>query len=437
MTPQCPHPGLPTLTDDITAGALFGLLLFLLLISAFFSGSETALLTLNRYRLRHKARQGHLGARLAERLLARPDRLISLILIGSNIANTLATAIVTLVALRLGGPGGVAVASVALAFVIMIFTDVMPKTVGALRSEQLGLPAAVIYFVLLKITLPVVWFVTIISNGLLRLFGVRADQVAQQHLTLDELRTIVTDAGALLPRRRQRMLMSILELEDMIVDEIMIPDNELVGIDLDDEWPEIAETITRSPHSRLPVYRGNIENLMGLLYVRSLVGVITGPLDQSAVEKLMADPFFVPEGTSVHGVLSQFHRTGQRTAFVVDEYGDIQGMVTIEDVIEEILGGYSTGSGATDGDIRKDASAPESWVVAGGISVRTLNRMMHWQLPTEGPTTLNGLILEKLETFPAPGAIVMLNGYRAEVLEAGDNVVSSVRIMPPAPEERA
>jgi Mg2+/Co2+ transporter CorB len=420
------------LTGELSAGALVGLLLLLLLISAFFSGSETALLTLNRYRLRHRARQGHLGARLAEKLLARPDRLISLILIGSNIANTLATSLVTLAALRVGGPGGVAIASVGLAFVIMIFTDVMPKTVGALRSEQLGLPAAVVYYVLLKVTLPVVWLVTAISNGLLRLFGVRGDQATTHNLTLEELRTIVTDAGALLPRRRQRMLMAILELEEMIVDEVMIPDNELVGIDLDDDWQVIAETITASPHSRLPVYRGTIENLAGLLQVRSLVSVITGNLDKAAIEALMVEPFFVPEGTSVHGLLGQFHRSGQRTAFVVDEYGDIQGMVTIEDVLEEILGEFSTSADPTATDVRKDSSA-NSWIVNAGINLRALNRMMHWQLPTDGPTTLNGLILEQLETIPELGAVLMLNGYRVEILATGDNAVSSVRITPPGP----
>jgi len=411
---------------------MIGLLVLLLLISAFFSGSETALLTLNRYRLRHRARQGHLGARLAEKLLARPDRLISLILIGSNIANTLATSLVTLAALRIGGPGGVAVASVGLAFVIMVFTDVMPKTVGALRSERLGLPAAVIYYFLLKITLPVVWVVTAISNGLLRLFGVRGDQATQHNLTLDELRTIVTDAGALLPRRRQRMLMSILELEDMTVDEIMIPDNELIGIDLDDEWQAIVDTIARSPHSRLPVFRGNIENLLGLLHVRSLVGAMSGTLNQTSIENLMGEPFFVPEGTSVHGLLVQFHRTGQRTAFVVDEYGDIQGMVTIEDILEEILGGFSANSDATEADVRKDAS-DEAWVVNAGINVRALNRRMRWHLPTDGPITLNGLILEQLETIPEPGTVLRLNGYQVEIMATGDNVVSTVRIRPRAP----
>ena len=418
------------MADDVAAGPLVALLILLLLISAFFSGSETALLTLNRYRLRHKARQGHLGARLAEKLLARPDRLISLILIGSNIANTLATSLVTLAALRIGGPAGVAIASIGLAFVIMVFTDVMPKTVGALRSEQLGLPAAIVYYGLLKATLPVVWLVTAISNNLLRLFGVRPDQHTQQNLTLDELRTLVTDSGALLPRRRQRMLMSILDLEDMTVDEIMIPDNELVGIDLEDEWPAIVSMIMESPHSRLPVYRGNIENLAGLLPVRALVAAMEGPLNAAAIEQLMAEPFFVPEGTSVHGLLVQFHRTGQRTAFVVDEYGDIQGMITIEDILEEILGEFSANPEVTESDVQKEGAA-DAWVVNAGINVRGLNRRMHWQLPTDGPTTLNGLILEQLETIPECGTTLGLNGYRVEILETGDNVVRTVRISPP------
>jgi Mg2+/Co2+ transporter CorB len=418
------------LGDDLSATTLTALLVLLLLISAFFSGSETALLTLNRYRLRHRARQGHLGARLAERLLAQPDRLISLILIGSNIANTLATALVTMAALRIGGPGGVAIASVGLAFVIMVFTDVMPKTLGALRSEKFGLPAAIVYFVLLKLTLPVVWFISAISNALLRLFGVRPDQSGPQHLTLEELRTLVMEAGTKLPRRRQRMLMSILELEDMTVDEIMIPDNELVGIDLDNDWNEIATTITSSRHSRLPVFRGSIENLVGILYIRKLVLTNTSALDKSVIEATMDEPFFIPEGTSLHGLLAQFQHNGQRTAFVVDEYGDIQGLVTIEDLLEEILGEFAgSGTEAPDEIRREDKS--DSWLVDASINVRALNRRMRWQLPTDGPTTLNGLILEQLETFPVAGTVLKLNGYPVEITEIGDNVVRTVRIRPP------
>ncbi len=418
--------------DDLSAGTLIALLVLLLLISAFFSGSETALLTLNRYRLRHKARQGHLGARLAERLLARPDRLISLILIGSNIANTLATALVTLVALRIGGPAGVAVASIGLAFVIMVFTDVMPKTLGALRSEAFGLPAAVVYYFLLKATLPVVWFITAISNALLRLFGVRPDHVNQHHLTLEELRTLVTDAGTKLPRRRQRMLMSILELEDMTVDEIMIPDNELVGIDLDGEWHEIATTISTSRHSRLPVFQGSIENLIGILYIRKLVLASADTLDKATIESTMDEPFFIPEGTSLHSLLAQFRRSRQRTAFVVDEYGDIQGQVTIEDLLEEILGEFSSNGEEVPEEVRREEKS-DAWLVSAGINVRALNRMMNWHLPTDGPTTLNGLILEQLETFPVCGTTLKLNGYPVEVTETGDNVIRTVRIRPPPP----
>lgn len=418
------------MAEDASLGLLSLLLVFLLFLSACFSGSETALLTLNRYRLRHRARQGHLGARLAERLLARPDRLISLILIGNNITNTMATALVTVVALRIGGAAGVAIASVALAFVIMVFAEVMPKTVGAMRSEQVGLPAAVIYYFLLKVTLPLVWLVSQISNGLLALMGIRPDQNNQQNLTLDELRTLVSDSGALLPRRRQRMLMAILELEEMTVDEIMIPDNELAGIDLEDDWSVIMATITEGNHSRLPVYRGNIENLLGLLEVRKLVDVAGRPLDRAGIESRMSEPFFVPEGASVHNLLVQLHRTGLRTAFVVDEYGDIQGMVTMEDILEEILGEFSVSQDPAGADVRTEEGGV-SWLVNAGMNVRALNRMMGWQLPTDGPTTLNGLILEQVENIPPQGTIVRLNGYDLEILATAGNAVRTVRVRPP------
>jgi Mg2+/Co2+ transporter CorB len=420
------------LIESASPTFLATLLAMLLLVSAFFSGSETALLTLNRYRLRHRAREGHLGARLAEKLLARPDRLISLILIGSNIANTLASSLVTLIALQIGGPGGVALASVALAFVIMLFTDVIPKTLGAVRSDQLGPVAAIVYYGLLKVALPIVWFITLISNGLLALVGVRGDQPDHQHLTLDELRTIVTETGAKLPRRRQRMLLSILELEDMTVDEIMIPDNELVGLDLDEDWPTALEIIRNEPHSRFPVFRGSIENLVGLLHVRSLVQLGGGTPEVGAVESLLTEPFFIPEGTSVHGLLVQFQRSGQRTAFVVDEYGDIQGMVTIENILEEILGEFTSQASVDEPTVRP---APDGagFLVDAGINVRDLNRSMGWKLPTDGPTTLNGLILEQLETIPAPGTTLLVAGYAIEIIDLADNAVNAVRIRP-APE---
>lgn len=417
------------MTEDVPLLAQIGLLILLLLISAFFSGSETALMSVNRYRLRHQAREGHAGARLAEQLLQKPQRLISLILLGSNIANTLATALVTLVALEIGGTGGVAVASVGMAFVIMVFTDVMPKTVGALRSEHIAPPAAFVYYVLLKVTLPVVWLVSVISSGLLRLMGLGPDSGTHQNLTLDELRTLVVDAGALLPRRRQRMLMAILELEDMTVDEIMIPDNELTGIDLEDDWDRICHVIENSPHTRLPVFRGNVDNLVGLLHIRRLV--TTGPklLDHARLEQLVEEPFFIPESASLHNLLLQFQRTEHRTAFVVDEYGDIQGMVTVEDILEEILGEFSGGGAEATADARRDDQSG-AWVVNAAANVRALNRTMHWQLPTDGPTTVNGLILEQLGTIPPMGTVLDLNGYPVEVLETSGNAVRTVRVRP-------
>jgi Mg2+/Co2+ transporter CorB len=416
---------------DLSPATLAGLLLLLLLGSAFFSGTETALMTLNRYRLRHAAREGHRGAKLAERLLARPDRLISLILLGNNVVNTLAASLVTVAALQIGGPVGVALGSVGFAFVLMIFGEVMPKTLGALRPERVAYPASFVYFVLLKVTLPFVWLVSTIANGLLHLLGVRPDAGGPAPLTLDELRTIVAEAGALLPRRRQRMLLAILELEEMTVDEIMIPDNELHAIDLDDPWPKLVAALRTCPYPRVPVYRSQLDNLAGILPLSRIADLLDGgEPDAARLAALLDEPFFVPEGASVHSLLIQLQRANQRTAMVVDEYGDIQGMVTLEDIVEEILGEFSVGAAGAEPDVRRD-EASGTVTVNALANVRELNRQLGWQLPTDGPTTLNGLILEQLGSIPPPGARLVIAGHEVEVLATRGNTVERVRMLPP------
>jgi Mg2+/Co2+ transporter CorB len=416
---------------DLSPATLGGLLVLLLVASAFFSGTETALMTLNRYRLRHAAREGHRGAKLAERLLARPDRLISLILLGNNVVNTLAAALVTVAALQVGGPLGVALGSLGFAIVLMIFGEVMPKTLGALRPEKVAYPAAFVYFALLKLTLPFVWLVSTIANGLLRLLGVRPDVTGPAPLTLDELRTIVAEAGALLPRRRQRMLLAILELEDMTVDEIMIPDNELHAIDLDDPWPKIVTGLRACPYPRVPLYRTHLDSLVGILPLARLADLLDGgPPDEARLAALVDEPFFVPEGMSVHALLIQLQRARQRTALVVDEYGDIQGMVTLEDIVEEILGEFATGPAGPEADVSRDDTGT---VTANALAnVRELNRQLGWNLPTDGPTTLNGLILEQLGSIPLPGTRLSVAGHEIEVLATRGNLVERVRILPPS-----
>ena len=418
--------------DDIPPGAIYGLLFFLLICSAFFSGTETALMTLNRYRLRHKAKSGHRGAKLTEHLLQKPDRLIGLILLCNNFVNVLAVQLVTIIALRLGSPFWLAASGFIFTIVLLIFAEVTPKTLAALQPERIALPAAFIYYPLARLLAPFVWLINMFANGLLRLLGVNINDSNQDHLTVEELRTLVTEAGALLPRKRHQMLVGILELQDITVDDIMIPHNEIVGIDLNDDWNEILDTIRSSAYTRLPVFKDSIDDAIGILHMKRLVrSVGLEQLNKDQLLTLVEDPYFVPEGTPLNIQLVQFQRARQRTAFIVDEYGDIQGLVTLEDILEEIVGEFTSEPTPTHADVRSDNNS--GYVVKGTANIRALNRMMNWHLPTDGPKTLNGLIVETLEAIPEQGTDLMLSDYPIEILETSDSIVQSVRINAPLP----
>ena len=410
---------------------MFWLLGLLLVLSACFSGTETALMSINRYRLRHRARQGQRSARLAEALLQRPDRLIGLILLGNNFVNIFASSLVTVIALRLGGEGAIAIGAGLLTLVILIFAEVAPKTLAALHPERVALPAALVYYPLLKVTYPLVWMVNLMANGVLRLLGVRTELVQGHALSHEELRTVVSEAGALIPKRHQRMLISVLELQDVTVDDIMVPRNEIDGLDLDDDWEDLLEQITESQHTRLPVYRGDLDNVVGILHLRSVMGELAE--DELSREHLVAkalEPYFVPEGTPLHTQLVNFQRAKRRLALVVDEYGDIQGLVTLDDILEEIVGEFTTDPADIYRDVQQEQDG--TYMVSGAANVRELNRMMNWRLPTDGPKTLNGLILERLETIPEAGATLQLAGYLLEIVQTADNAVRSVRVIAPA-----
>ena len=417
--------------DDVPLAALFGVLVVLLLLSAFFSGSETALMSLNRYQMRHKARAGHRGARVAEALLKRPDRLIGLILLGNNLVNFSAAALVAIIALKLGGPPAVALGTLILALIVLIFSEAAPKTLAALHPERIAYPAALIYYPLLKITYPIVWLTNIASNGVLYLFGVREGDANEHSLTREELRTVVFEATARISRKYRSMLISILDLEKVTVDDVMVPHNEIVGIDLDDSNEEIVAVIEKSEHTRLPVYRDNIDNVVGLLHLRRLANVAhLQEFDKRIIEKLLIEPYYVPEGTPLSTQLVQFQKLRQRIALVVDEYGDIQGIVTLEDILEEIVGEFTTDPANDDTDIVKESQ--NTFLVDGTTNIREMNRAMDWTLPTDGPKTLNGLIVEFLETIPEPGTCLEIAGYPIEIVETNDNRVMTARIYPSA-----
>jgi Mg2+/Co2+ transporter CorB len=415
-------------------GLLFGALAALLILAAFFAGSETALMSLNRYRLRHRANAGNRAARLAEALLAHPDRLIGLILLLSTIVNVATPTLVGLIAFRLGGNFLVVVGVVALTFVMLIFCEVAPKTFGALHPERLALPAAYIYTPLLTLFYPFVWATNLLANGVLRLLGVSPQQ-ASHSLSSEELRSVVAEAGAMIPQRHQQMLVSILDLEKATVEDIMVPRTEIVGIDVDDDWDKVIEQLRQSQHTRLPVYAGEIDRIVGLLHMKRVVHeLVRGDLDRESLIELASsrDAYFTPSGTTLNTQLVNFQRDKRRVAFVVDEYGDIQGLVTLEDILEEIVGEFTTDPATM---MHKDvhAEADGSFVVSASVTIRALNRSMRWKLPTDGPKTLNGLLLEFLETIPEPGTTLKLADYMLEVLQTGDNAIKTVRIRPPPP----
>ena len=423
-------PGLPPHTS---LGLLYFALAALLVLSAFFAGSETALMSLNRYRLRHAAKAGDRGARLAESLLAKPDRLIGLILLLSTVVNVLTPTLVGLIAFRLGGNFLVAIGVVALTFVMLIFCEVAPKTFAALHPERLALPAAYILTPLLRVLYPFVWATNLVANGALRAFGVSPQQTSQI-LSREELRTVVAETGATIPLRHQQMLVSILDLEKITVEDIMVPRTEIVGIDLEDDWDAITLQLRQSQHTRLPVYEGEIDKIVGVLHMKRIVHALArGRLDRQAlIDAATAhDTYFVPSGTTLNTQLLNFQRAKRRLAFVVDEYGDIQGLVTLEDILEEIVGEFTTDPATMmHKDVHKEAD--DSYVVNASTTVRALNRSMRWNLPTNGPKTLNGLIVEHLETIPEAGTTLKLADYTLEVLQTGDNAVKTVRIRPPA-----
>ena len=417
-----------------SVGVLLAGLTLLLLLAAFFAGSEPALMSLNRYRLKPRAKKGHRGARLAEALLAHPDRLIGLILLLSTIVNVAAPMLVGFIALRLGGEFLVALGAVALTLILLIFCEVAPKTYGALHPERLALPAAYVYTPLLYVLYPFVWATNLLANGVLRLFGV-SQQQASHSLSSEELRTVVAEAGAMIPHRHQQMLVSILDLETATVEDIMVPRVEIVGIDVHGDWEEILEQLRQSQHTRLPLYEGEIDHIIGVLHMKRVVHELArGKLERKTLIDAASarDTYFVPSGTTLNTQLLNFQREKRRLAFVVDEYGDIQGLVTLEDILEEIVGEFTTDPATMmHKDVHRDTDG--SYVVNASTTIRALNRSMRWNLPTDGPKTLNGLIVEFLEAIPEPGTTLKLADYMLEVLQTGDNAIKTVRVRPPEP----
>ncbi len=413
--------------NDAHTSFLLMVLALLIVLSAFFSSSETSMMSLNRYRLKHLSKEGHKAARRASKLLERPDRLLGTILVGNNIVNILAASIATVVATQLWGEAGIAIATIGLTIIILIFGEITPKTLAALRPELIAFPVSIILKFLQILLYPVVWICGAISNILLKLIGVNTTDTNGDQLSTEELRTVVREAGLGMTRSRQNMLLGILDLEKMTVNDIMVPRNEAVGIDLNDSLTTINNQLRTCHHTRLPVFQDDINNVTGIVHMRSIARLLSrGELTKEALIQACKEPYFVPESTPLHTQLFNFQKQKRRIAIVVDEYGDVIGLVTLEDILEEIVGEFTTDMMLPSQDIHPQEDG--TVVIEGSSAVRAINRQLTWKLPADGPKTLNGLITEQLESIPETSVCLTIGRYRMEILQTKDNMVKSVRI---------
>ncbi len=408
---------------------LFILLVILILLCAFFAAAETGMMSINRYRLRYKVQEGHKSAKRVSELLSRPDRLLGLILIGNTCVNVIASSIATVMALSYFGDFGVAVVTFCLALIILIFGETTPKTLAALYPEKVAYKSSVFLVFLLKITYPLVWAINTLSNALLMLFGVKVKAKSIDKLSHEELRTLVREAVGKTSLQYQEMLLGILDLGRVTVEDIMVPRHDIVGIDLQDEWEDILAFLMKCDHTRILVYEDSFEKALGFLHMRKAMNLIVQKkLNKTTIRKIVDPVYIIPEATPLNILLLKMRHNKCRIGMVVDEYGDTLGLAALEDILEEIVGEFTTGFAKSDEStlLQKDGSV----IVDGGVNVRDLNRSMHWDLPTAGPKTLSGLIVEYLEAIPEEKVCVRIGGYPIEVVDIEGNLIKLVRVIP-------
>ncbi|WP_417664883.1 HlyC/CorC family transporter [Pseudidiomarina sp.] len=419
--------------DEISTSTLLIILGVLLFLSAYFSGSETGMMSVNRYRLRHLAQQGNAGANRVLYLLDRPDRLIGLILIGNNLVNIAASAIATIICLRWFGDAGIVIATFGLTLVVLIFAEVTPKTIAALHPERIAFPSSFVLKPMLTVLYPLVATVNFITNSFMRLLGINPKgSSGQDALSSEELRTVVNEANSMIPSSHQDMLISILDLEKVTVEDVMIPRADISGIDVQDDVKSIIKQLSQAQYTRILLYRNEIDDAVGFLHARDIMQIMTknnNDLDKSEIVRAARDIYYIPEGTPLNVQLLKFQRNKERIGLVVDEYGDIQGLVTLEDILEEIVGDFTTSIAPAPSEstqVQIDGSVH----VEGVANIRDLNKEMNWDLPTDGPKTVSGLIIEQLGDIPQRPLCLRINGYAIEVIESSDNLVKLVRVLP-------
>ncbi|MCS6786336.1 MAG: CNNM domain-containing protein [Thiobacillaceae bacterium] len=418
--------------DAIPLSALLAALVLLLILSAFFSGSETSMMAVNRYRLRHRAQSGQRGARLAERLLAQTDRLLSVILLGNNLVNAAAAALVTVIAFRLFGENELALslATVSVTFLILVFSEVTPKVLGASYAERIVPLVSYPLTLLLKLAGPVIWFINLFVRAMIRLLRLQPRQeLAAEPMGVEELRTVLIESGRYLPLAHRDILLNLFELEKITVDDVMCPRGQIEAIDIELDLDDIRRQIETSHHDRLPVYAGELNEVLGILDVRrALARLLEGPLDHAGLRELLRDPYYIPAGTPLLTQLSHFRDNRQSLGLVVDEYGELLGLITVEDILEEIVGEFAAVTPLPSHPWQPQPDG--SYLVEGSARLRELNRKLNLQLPLTGPRTLNGLILEHLEAMPEAGVSVKIAGYPIEIVQVQDRMVRTARIVP-------
>lgn len=422
--------------DNIPISWQLGILMLLLLISGFFSIAETSLMSLNRYRLRHLVKEGHRGARLATALLAKTDKLLGVILLCNNFANAASATLVTIIIVELFGEGEwmLMLGTLAVTFAILVFSEISPKVIAAAYPEKLGIFCSYILYPLLKVLYPAVWFINLFVGALLRLLGVRVNfEETAQALTMDELRSIVTDAGHFMPKKHRTILLNLFELEKITVDDVMTAHTFVEAIDFDAPLDHILQQISNSQHTRLPVREGEHEEIIGILHLRKVMSQLrahheNSDLTKEMLREVITEPYFIPSGTPLYTQIQQFQENKQRVALIVDEYGEFKGLVTLEDILEEMIGDFTTQSPSRLGSYRKEADG--SWLVDGSSTLRDLNKKLDLTFPLDGPRTLNGLIIEHFEDIPESNTSFKVGVHVLEIVQTQDRIVKSVKIFP-------
>ena len=419
------------MTDEIPIQWLFATLAVMLACSGFFSMSETCMMALNRYRLRHLVREGSRGARMAQALLAHTDELLAFILAGNTVINAATTILVAEIARRLLGEGEftLAIATGAASFAILIFAEILPKIFGARFSEPVALASSYILTPLLRVTKPLMYLINLLVKGILMVLRISPVGEEAQPLSMGELRTLVLEGGKFIPKKHQSIFLNLFELEDMTVDDTMTPRTHIESIDIEDDIDEINTRVSTSHHTRLVVYEGSLDKVVGILHVRKYLNTTRkGALTKEELRGILREPYFVPEGTKLLDQLQNFQDRLRHVALVVDEYGEMMGLVTLEDILEEIVGDITDEHDVVVPGVRPQPDGSVN--VDGGVPIRDLNRAMEWNLPDDEATTVAGLVIHEARSIPEPGQTFTFHGFRFRVLRRERNRITALRITP-------